>query len=208
MSSKPQDAATQTAASAGAQQNDATLDANAAQNQAFANQSRSTLFGTYNPATNKYTGGTESGLLDPASTTSSILAGPYAQAYTNTANTNAQGAQRAVQTSQMQGNNMGQGKTPIGYQADQARQAYQQQAANNGNAYAGLFGQQHTDALNQYNNANSMLSNNSTGAGTQALTGNTAAAGNYANLYGTASNQKVNPITGTINTLATAGLVG
>ncbi len=49
MSTKAQDQQTQTAASTGAQAQDTQLAANAAKNQQFADQSRSTLFGTYNP---------------------------------------------------------------------------------------------------------------------------------------------------------------
>lgn len=207
MSSHAQDQATQTAASTGAQQQDTQLAANAAQNQAFANQARSTLFGTYDPATNQYSGGTESQYLNPSSQDTNNLTGAYQNEYNTVANQNAQGAQRAVQTSQMQGYNQGQGKTPVGYQADQARQAYQTQANNNATAYSGLFGQQHAEDVSNYQNANNMLNSNSTGASNLSLQGNSAAAGNYNGLYGTASQQTptaLGTILGTAGTLAGA----
>ncbi len=108
----------------------------------------------------------------------------------------------------MQANNKGQGTTPVGYQADEARKAYQDMAGQNASNYSGLFGQQHNEALNQYNNANSMLSNNSTGASSLSLQGNTNAAGNYNGLYGTASQQKqtaLGSILGAAGGLASAG---
>lgn len=189
MSSKPQDQKTQAAASAGAQQQDQQLAQNAAQNQAFANQSRSTLFGTYNPETNQYSGGTESAYLNPSSLNTTSLTGPYANEYNTEANTTAQGAKNAVATTTQDLANRGMGKSPAGFAANQEREAFQAQAGQNANNYSNLFGQQHQEALNQYNNANSMLSNNSTGASSLSLQGNSAAAGNYGGLYGTASQQ-------------------
>lgn len=207
MASKPQDQQTQTAASAGATANDATLDANAAANQKFADQSRSTLFGSYNPQTNQYSGGTESQFLNPSSLNTTSLTGPYANAYNTEANTNAQAAKNAVSTSEQNQAAHGMGATPAGYNANQQREAYQDQAQNNAANYSGLFGQQHNEALNQYQNANSMLSNNSTGASSLSLQGNTNAAGNYNGLYGTASQQTptaLGTVLGTVGTLAGA----
>lgn len=193
MSSSPQDAATQKQASTGAQQQDATLDANAAKNQAFADQSRSSLFGTYNPATNTYTGGSESQFLDPSALNTTGLTGAYSNLYNSQANTTAKGAQDAVSSTLQNLNSRGMGKTPAGFAADQQRKAFQDQAAQNSTNYATDFGNQHQEAVNQYTNANQMLSNNSTGAGTMSLQGNTNAANNYSGLYGTASQQKQSP---------------
>jgi hypothetical protein len=205
MGSKPQDQATATAASTGAQSNDATLDANAAANQAFSNTTRKTLFGTYNPTTNQYSGGSESPFLSPSSMDTTGLTGSYGNLYNSQANTTAQGAQRAVQTSQMQGNNQGQGKTPVGYQADQARQAYQNQANQNSTNYANDFGQQHAEAVDQYQKANNMLNSNASQTANLAVQGNTAAAGNYSNLYGTASQQTPTALGTTLGFLGQVG---
>ena len=190
MSSKAQDQQTQTAASTGAQAQDTQLAANAAKNQQFADQSRSTLFGTYNPNTNQYSGGTESAFLNPSSLNTTSLTGPYANEYNTEANTTAQGAKNAVATSTQDMANRGMGKSPAGFGANQEREAFQTQAGQNASNYSGLFGAQHAEALDQYQKANSMLSNNSTGASSLSLQGNTNAAGNYNGLYGTASQQK------------------
>lgn len=208
MSSKPQDATTQAAASTGAQANDATLDANAAQNQTFANNSRSSLFGTWDPTTNQYTGGSESQYLNPASLNTTGLTGSYDNLYNTQANQTAQGAQQAVGSTIQNLQSRGMGATPAGFAADQQRQAFQTQAGQNGQNYATDFGNQHAEAVNQYNLANTMLSNNGTGAGTLSSTENTNAAGNYSGLYGTASTQTptaLGTILGTAGTLAGAG---
>jgi len=208
MSSKAQDQKTQTAASTGAQSNDATLDANAAQNQQFANQSRSTLFGTYNPATNQYSGGTESAALNPSSMNTTGLTGSYANLYNTQANQQAQGAQQAVGTTEQNLASRGMGATPAGFAANQQREAYQTQANNNGQNYANDFGAQHAEAVTNYNNANNMLNSNASGTANLSLQGNTAAAGNYSNLYGTASQQTptaVGSILGAAGGLAGAG---
>jgi hypothetical protein len=208
MGSHAQDQKTQTAASAGAQQNDAVLDANAAQNQAFANQARTTLFGTYNPATNQYAGGTQSSFLNPSTMDTKNLTGSYANEFNHISDTNAQAAQRAVGTTTENLNSRGMGATPAGFAADLQRKAYQDQANNNGAAYANLFGQQHGEDVAKFQNANNLLNSNSTGAANLSLQGNQAAAGNYAGLYGTASQQVQSPwstVLGAAGTLAGAG---
>ncbi len=208
MASKPQDQATQTAASAGAQQNDATLAANAAQNQAFSNQTRNSLFGSYNPSTNQYSGGSESQFINPSSMNTTGLTGSYANLYNNQANTTAQGANNAVSTSEQNMASRGMGASPAGFGADQQRQAYQTAAGQNGTNYASDFGAQHNEAVNQYQAANTMLNNNSQGAAGLSLQGNSSAAGNYSGLYNTASQQTptaLGTILGTAGTLAGAG---
>ena len=208
MSSHAQDQGTQAAASTGAQTSDATLDANAAQNQAFANQSRATLFGSYNPTTNTYTGGSESAYLNPNSTDTTSLNGSYANEYNTEANANAEAAKTAVGTTLQNLSSRGMGKTPAGFAADQERQAYQTEAANNGTTYSNLFGQQHAENVQQFNNATSLLSNNSTGADQLSESGTAAAAGNYSGLYGTASTPVQSAwgtVLGTAGTLAGAG---
>ncbi len=206
MSSSPQDKATQTAASTGAQSSDATLDANAAQNQAFSNQTRNSLFGAYNPTSNSYSGGSVSNFLNPSSLNQNGLTGSYLAQYNNAANQGAQTAQQGVSTAMQNAANQGMGRMPSGFEADQERQAYNQQAGNNGSLYAAAANQQNQDALNNYWNANNMLNSNATNTANLSLQGNQAAAGNYSSLYGTASQQVANPWATAGNTLA--GMTG
>lgn len=189
MGSHSVDSGTQKATSAASQANDAQLTQNAQQNQQFANQARSTLFGTYNPTTNQYSGGTESQFLNPSSMNTKNLSGAYANEYNTLANQTAQGAQNAVGTSMQNLASRGMGASPAGFAADQQRQAYQTQAGQNGQNYSSLFGQQHQEDVNNFTNANNMLGNNSVGAQNASLQGSGTAAGNYASLYGTSSQQ-------------------
>ena len=188
MGSHAQDSSTQKAASSGAQSNDATLDANAAQNQAFANQARQSLFGTQG-ANGQYSGGSESQYLNPSSMNQSGLSGTYLNQYNNATNNLANQTKNAVGTTMQDMANKGMGKSPAGFAADQERQAYQTQAGQQGNLYAGAAQQQHSDAMTLYQNANNMLNANATNTANLSVQGNQAAAGNYASLYGTASQQ-------------------
>lgn len=207
MASQPQDAATQTASSQAAQQASATQAANAATAQTNSNNQQTSLFGTYNPATNTYSGGSESAALNPASENTTGLTGSYANEYGTQANTTAQGAKNAVSTSLAEGNSRGQGIVPIGYQADQARQAYQTQAGQNATNYATDFGAQHQEAVNAYNTANGLLANTQTQNQNSATANNAGAAGTNTSLYGTASQQTptaLGTVLGTAGTLAGA----
>ena len=205
LGTRAQDSTTQTAASTGAQQNDATLDADAAANQAFSDTTRKTLFGSYNPTTNQYSGGTESQFLSPSSLNTTSLTGPYANQYNTEANTTAQGANNAVATTTQDLANRGMGKSPAGFAANQEREAYQNQANTNASNYSNLFGQQHQEAVNQYTNANNLLNSNASQTANLAVQGNTAAAGNYSGLYGTASQQVPTALGTTLNFLGQAG---
>jgi hypothetical protein len=205
MSSSPQDATTQAAASSGAQSSDATLDANAAQNQQFANQARSSLFGTYNPTTGTYSGGSESQFLNPSSLTQNGLQGTYLNQYNNATNNLANQTQDAVGTTMQSMANQGMGKSPAGYAADQERQALQTQAGQEGNLYAAAANGQEQQAQTNYANANNMLNSNATNTANLSVQGNTAAASNYASLYGTASTQVASPLTTVLGGLAGAG---
>jgi hypothetical protein len=208
MGTKAQDPTTQAAASTGAQAQDAQLAANAAKNQAFSDQTRTTLFGTYDPTTNKYAGGTESAYLDPASQNTTSLNGSFANEYNNEANATAKGASDAVGTTMQNLASRGMGSSPAGFAADQERKAYQDQTAQNGNNYSNLFGQQHGEAVANYQNANNMLNSNATGAANLSVQGNTNAASNYGGLYGTASQQKqtgLGAALGAVGGLASAG---
>lgn len=208
MASKPQDAATQTAASAGAQNASTVASQNSATAQNTANNQVSTLFGTYNPSTNQYSGGTESAALNPSSMNSTGLTGPFANAYSAEANTNAQGAKNAVSTAEQNAASHGQGATPTGFGQNQQREAYQTQAQNNATNYSGLFGQQNTQAVNQFNNANSLLAASANQNQNSATANNNTAAGTNTSLYGTASQQTptaLGTILGAAGTLAGAG---
>lgn len=205
MGSSAQDKGTQTAASSGAQSSDATLDANAAQNQAFANQSRQALFGTFNPSTGTYSGGSESAYLDPSKLNQTGLSGTYLNQFNNAANTVANQTQNAVGTTMTNMAQRGMGKSPAGFAADQERQALQSQAGQEGDLYAGAANQQHSDAMTMYQNANNMLNANATNTANLSVQGNTAAAGNYASLYGTASQQVPSVGSTILGSLAGAG---
>ena len=193
MSSHAQDQSTQSAASAGAQANDTQLAANAKKNQQFADQSRQSLFGNYDSSTGKYSGGSESQYLDPSSLNQNGLSGTYQNQYNNASNAVAKGTNDAVASSQQNMANRGMGKSPAGFEADQERKAYQDQAATEGNLYTGAANQQHSDAMTNFQNANNMLNANATNTSNLSVQGNQAAAGNYSSLYGAASTQVANP---------------
>jgi hypothetical protein len=193
MGTSAQDPATQAAASTAAQANNAVLTQNAQQNQTFANNTRSSLFGTYNPATNSYSGGSESAFLDPNSMNTTNLSGTYLNQYNNQTNTLANNTKNAVSTTLQNMASHGLGKTPSGFAADQERQAYQNQAATQGNDYASALGAQHQEAVNNYNNATGLFANAGTGAQSSALSAQGTAAGSDSSLYGTASQQVQSP---------------
>lgn len=208
MGSQPQDQATQTAASAGAQSAASVASQNAATAQNNANSQISTLFGTYNPSTNQYTGGTESQYLNPSSMTTNGLTGSFANLYNTQANTNATGANNSVKTAQMNADSNGMGATPNGYTADQVRQAYQEQAQNNATNYSTDFGNQNTQQVNLYDQANTMLANSANQNQNSATANNNTAAGTNTSLYSTASTPvptALGTVLGTVGTLAGAG---
>ena len=96
MGSHAQDQSTQTAASAAAQQASATQAKNAATAQTNANNMSTSLYGTYDPTTNSYTGGSVSGFLDPSKLNQTGLYGTYLQQYNNAANRVANNTNDAV----------------------------------------------------------------------------------------------------------------
>lgn len=188
MGSHAQDKTTQKAASSGAQQSDATLSRNAAENQQFANSTRQHLFGNY--SNGQYTGGTLSNFLNPNTMNRSGLSGSYLANYNTASNGLAQGAKNAVGTTMTNLAQRGMGKAPAGFAADQERKAYQDAATARGGLYGDLATQQHGEDVNNFWNANNMLNSNASQTANLSLAGNQAAAGNYANLYGTASQQQ------------------
>lgn len=203
MGSHAQDKNTQKTASAGATANDQQLAQNAQKNQAFADQTRQSLFGTNTGG--KYSGGSVSQFLDPGSMNKSGLSGAYAQNYNNASNDLAQGAQRAVGTTMQNLASRGMGKAPAGFAADQQRKAYQDAAGQRGDLYSGLATQQHGEDVNNYWNATNMLNSNASQTANLSVAGNQAAAGNYASLYGTASQQVQSGLGATLGTIAGLG---
>jgi hypothetical protein len=203
MGSHAQDASTQSAASTGAQAQDQQLAANAAKNQQFADSTRQSLFGTNNNGT--YTGGTVSQFLNPSSLNQTGLSGTYQNLYNNASNTLANQTKNAVGTTMTNMGQRGMGRSPAGFAADQERQAYQTQAGQQGDLYSSNAQQQHSEALNNYWNATNMLNSNATNTANLSVQGNTAAAGNYANLYGTASTQVASPWATALGTVAQLG---
>jgi len=199
MSSHAQDQSTQKAASAGATAQDTALAKNAQKNQAFSDQTRQNLFGTSG------TGGTMGGFTNPASLNQTGLSGTYQNQYQNAANRVANTTQNALGTTMQSLANRGMGASPAGFAADQARKAYQDQAGQLGDLYTGAAQGQHGEALSNFWNATNMLNSNASQTANLSLQGNQAAAGNYANLYGTASQQQANPWAVAGQTLAGLG---
>lgn len=189
MGSHASDSTTAKAASSGAQQQDQTLDKNAAQNQQFANQTRQSLFGNYDPTTGSYSGGTVSPFLSPSRLNQTGLSGTYKNQYNTASDTLSNETKNAVGTTLQAMNSRGMGRTPAGFAADQMRQAYQNAAGQRASLYTGAAQQQHADALNNYWNATNMLNSNASQTANLSLQGNQAAAGNYSSLYGTAQQQ-------------------
>jgi hypothetical protein len=180
MGSHAQDSSTQKAASSGSQQQDQQLAQNAAKNQQFADQTRTSLFGP---------NGTESKFLDPNSMNRAGLDGSYLQNYNTEADAVSRNAKNAVGTTMQNLASRGIGKAPAGFAADQERKAYEDAAATKGSLYAGNAGAQHAEDVNNYWNATNMLNSNASQTANLSVQGNQAAAGNYASLYGTASQQ-------------------
>lgn len=185
MSSKPRDSGTMSAASSGAQQADATLAANAAQNQTFTNNARKSLFGSADGSS--LTGGSLSKFLDPNSLSVSGPTGTYGLQYNkaveNIANqsANARGSLSRYMSSR------GFGNAPAGFAADQERKSAQDQVSQQGAAFTDYAGKSYQDALQNFWRASGSLSGEGDSALSAALSGDSAAANNYANLYGTAS---------------------
>jgi hypothetical protein len=190
LGSHAQDPNTQKSASAGAQAQDAQLAANAAKNQAFADQTRNSLFGKYDAGSGRYSGGTISPFLDPNAIDAKGLQGAYGDTYNNVTNKLGNQTKNAVATTTQDLANRGMGKAPAGFAADQERKAYQDEASTLGDVYTGLRSNQRQDAETNYWNATNILNANANQSAALSLQGNQAAAGNYANLYGTASQQK------------------
>lgn len=205
MGSHAQDQSTQTAASAAAQQASATQERNAATAQTNANNMSTSLYGTYDPKTNSYTGGSVSGFLDPSKLNQNGLYGTYLQQYNNAANNVANTTSNAVGSTFRDMASRGMGATPAGFGADQERKAYQTEAGQLGTLYGGAAGQQLTDSTNNYWNANKMLNDSANTNQSSATANLNGAAGTNTSLYGTASQQVQSPWATALGAAATLG---
>jgi hypothetical protein len=194
--------------SAAANQLSATQAANAATAQTNANNMSTSLYGTYNPSTNSYTGGSESQFLDPSKLTQTGLYGTYLNQYNTAADRLANNTQNAVGSTFRDMASRGEGATPAGFEADQERKAYQTEAAQLGTLYGGASQQQLADTTSNYWNATNNLNNSANTNQASATANLNGAAGTNTSLYGTASQQKQSPwatALGAVGGLAGAG---
>lgn len=133
-------------------------------------------------------GGTLSGMMDPKSLNTGTPTGAYQTAWNNSQNQIAQNyAQQKGSLAQSWANSgMGSNNTPSGFQADQQRKLGSSEADSRGSTYTGIVGQQHSDALNNFWNANNIAA----GQQASATGGSNAGAGNAGSsssaIYGTA----------------------
>lgn len=155
-----------------------------AQNAAVQKRMVNTLFGNGSLGSS----GTLTGMMNPASLTQTNFNPAYqAQWNADKNNVNQNYAQQRGSLAQQWANSgLGTNNTPSGFQANQMRTLGNSQADTLGATYAGLKGQQYSDALNNFWNANNIASGNAATAGSTA----TGAAGNAgsssAQIYGTA----------------------
>jgi hypothetical protein len=170
--------------SAGAQASDQALANQANQSTAYAKQAHDLLFGS---GTTGSTGGTLSNFLDPNSLNVSAPTGAYGLQYKQAI------GNIAKQSNQVQGSlarsyaSRGFGNAPSGFQADQSRQAAEDATSQKGAAFTDLAGKSYQDALSNFWNANNIASGSAATNTNAAISADSAAANNYANLYGTAS---------------------
>ncbi len=172
------------AASSGAQASDAALASQATQNTAYAKQAHDLLFGS---GTTGSTGGTLSNFLNPSSLNVSGPTGAYKLQYNQAV------GNIAKQSQQVQGSlarslaSRGFGNAPAGFAADQQRQAAEDATTAKGQAFTDLAGKSYSDALQNFWNATNIASGSGAASTNAAISADSAAANNYANLYGTAS---------------------
>lgn len=155
-----------------------------AQNAALQQRMVGTLFGNGSPGST----GTLSGMMNPANLNQKGLNSNYQTQFNEGKDQLAQSTaqQRGSLAQQFANSGATASSTPNGFMADQMNQLSRNQADTQGQMYSGLKGQQYSDALSNFWNANNLASGNAaTGAGTS-----TAAAGNSgsssASIYGTA----------------------
>lgn len=193
MSTSPVDSGTMKTASQGAQGNNQTLQAGAANNTAFQNQQRNAQFGP---------NGSLTGMMNPSSLNVTNPQGAYATQYSNEANQVNQGTAQSLASTNRQMASQGGGLQPSGYGAAQTLSANQAGA----NAKANLFSQNAMASQNQnlsnFWNAQNSYGQQGQAAGGQALQGLGTADSSYSNLYGDASKQKQSALGATMGFLA------
>jgi hypothetical protein len=193
MGSKPRDQGTMSASTAGAQAADASLAKQADQSTAYAKQAHDLLFGAgtgTGGGTSAVTGGTLSKFLDPNSLNVSAPTGAYGLQYNKaTENIANQGAQNRGAIARGFASR-GFGNMPAGFTADQSRQELADESNQKGAAFTDLAGKSYADALNNFWNASNIASGSGAANTNAAISADSAAANNYANLYGTASTPK------------------
>lgn len=197
------------ASSAGAQASDAALAAQANQSTAYAKQAHDLLFGA-GTGTGSGTGalsgggGTLSKFLDPNSLNVSGPTGAYGLQYNKaTENIANQGAQNRGAISRNLASR-GFGNMPSGFAADQTRQEMADESNQKGAAFTDLAGKSYADAMNNFWNSTNIASGSGAANTSAAISADSAAANNYANLYGIASTPKPN----TAAALLGAGIQG
>jgi len=189
----------------GGRQEAATQAKNAATAQTNANNMSTSLYGTYDPATNSYSGGSVSGFLDPSKLNQTGLSGTYLNQYNNAANQVANNTNNAVGSTFRNMASRGMGTTPTGFGADEQRKAYQTEAGQLGTLYGGAAGQQLSDATNNYWNANNLLNGAANTNQSSATANLNGASGTNTSLYGNASQQVQSPWATALGAVGTLG---
>lgn len=193
MGSSPVDKKTQTAASGGAQGAAGALAGTGSQLQ-------NTGQGLQGGVTNA-----TSSMLNPASMNVTAPTGAFATQYQQEKNLTAQGADQALASTNRNLASRGMGSTPAGFNAANDLQAYQTQAGQNAANYATNATASQNQAVNNFwqaANLQNQQANTDISGGLQATQG---AGSIYDSLYGTASQQKANPILGTLGALGSLG---
>src|ERR1700674_539174 len=138
-----------------------------------------TLFGTPKPGGGGMSGGTLSGMMNPASLDVTQPTGPYALQYNQAKAQGATNTDQAKQAIDREAGQRGFGTgAPSGYTGFLKSQADMSNAQNNGQLFSQFAGNSYQDALNNFwkaTNTASGTANTQTGQGT----------GAYTNLYGT-----------------------
>jgi len=133
-------------------------------------------------------GGTLSQFMDPKSLTNPNFNPAYQTQWSQDQNQIAKNyqQQRGSLAQSWANSGMGTNNTPSGFQADQMRQLGSSEADTRGATYAGLKGQQYSDALSNFWNANNLASGQAASATGGSTTGAGNAGSSSAALYGTA----------------------
>lgn len=206
MSSQPRNSGVANSSAAGASASDSALASQATQATAYAKQAHDTLFGS---GTSGSSGGTLSSFLDPNSLNVSKPTGAYGLQYNQAVGNIAQQSQQTQGSLARSMASRGFGNAPSGFAADQQRQAAEAATTQKGQAFTQLAGQSYQDALSNFWNANNIASGSAATNTNAAISADSSAANNYANLYGTASTPVPSALGGIIGSgLQAGGAVG